>query len=83
MMKIMLDPYLYLFIMSQIIGHKKKEIRLVSCNIYTIHLIFKGEKESFWHHDWLFAKRKDYIDIFKQLDLNDTLCQWNEMSVIQ
>ena len=24
MMKIMIDPYLYLFIMSQIIGHKKK-----------------------------------------------------------
>ena len=54
---------------------KKKEIRLVSCNIYTIHWIFKGEKESFWHRDWLFAKRKEYIDIFKQLALNDTLCQ--------
>ena len=31
----------------------------------------------------LFAKRKDYIDVFKQLDLDNNLCQANETSDIQ
>ena len=83
MMKIIYDP-IYTFLLIWVSSQDRKKINFVLCNVYVIHCIFKGDKKKvIWHRDWVFAKRKNYIDIFKQLDLDDNLCQINETSVVE
>ena len=65
-------------------SHTARQLKKQKSSLFhAIFIPFIGSLKERKSYDRIVAKRKNYIDIFKQLDLNDTSCQGNEKSVIQ